>query len=70
MPFFKEVRRSYPNGNVMVVGHNDINRFYIASKLSMEFKNYRRVSQENLSTTCFTLDDNDEILLELLSCRR
>lgn len=69
--FFKELHLSYPSGStIMVVGHNGINRLYLAFKLGMELKNYRRISQENSSVTRFSLDDHDEIVLELLNCRR
>jgi len=68
--FFEEIRMLYPTGNIMVVGHNGINRLYLAWKLSMELRNYRRLLQENSSVTLFSLDDNNEILLKLLNCRR
>lgn len=68
--FFEELRNKYPNGKVMVVGHNGINRLYLASKLSMDLKNYRRILQENSAVTLFTLDEENEIQLQLLNCRR
>lgn len=68
--FFEEVRNTYPNGTVMVVGHNGINRLFLAWKLSMELKNYRRILQENSAVTLFTLDHEGEMQIQLLNCRR
>lgn len=68
--FFEEVRNTYPNGTVMVVGHNGINRLFLAWKLSMELKNYRRILQENSAVTLFTLDQDNEMQIQLLNCRR
>lgn len=68
--FFEELRNTYPNGTVMVVGHNGINRLFLAWKLSMELKNYRRILQENSAVTLFTLGEDNEIQLQLLNCRR
>lgn len=67
--FFEELRTTYTDGNIMVVGHNGINRLFLASKLSMKLKNYRRLVQENSSVTLFSLDENNEIQLKLLNCR-
>lgn len=68
--FFEEVREKYPTGNIIVVGHNGINRLYLAWKLSMELKNYRRLLQENSVVTLFSLDENNEILLKQLNCKQ
>jgi len=67
--FFEQLLVNYPNGNIMVVGHNGINRLFLAWKLSMELKNYRRILQENSSITLFSLDEDNEIQLKLLNCR-
>jgi alpha-ribazole phosphatase/probable phosphoglycerate mutase len=50
-----------------VVGHNGINRLYMAYKLGMELKNYRRIFQENSAITFFELDDAGEITLKKLN---
>lgn len=68
--FFEEKREMHPNGTIMVVGHNGLNRLFLSWKLGMELKNYRRIVQENSSVTFFSLDENNEILLKLLNCRR
>jgi broad specificity phosphatase PhoE len=54
--FFTELREKFPAANIMVVGHNGINRLYMAWKLGMELKNYQKIVQENSSVTLFTLD--------------
>ena len=66
--FFEFALKKYPSGNILVVGHNGINRFYLAFKLSMQLKNYRRLVQQNSSITMFTLDpQNGELSLKLLN---
>lgn len=68
--FFEFALKKYPSGNILVVGHNGINRFYLASKLSMQLKNYRRLVQQNSSITMFSLDPlNGELSLKLLNSR-
>jgi alpha-ribazole phosphatase/probable phosphoglycerate mutase len=67
--FFKYLQEKYKDGNVMVVGHNGINRLYMAHKLGMPLKNYRQLVQENSSVTCFTLDQNGLLTLELLNSK-
>ena len=66
--FFEFLLKKFPSGNVLVVGHNGINRFYLAFKLSMQLKNYRRLVQQNSSITMFSLDpQNGELSLKLLN---
>ena len=67
--FFHYLQDTYNEGNIMVVGHNGINRFYMAHKLGMPLKNYRQLVQQNSSITCFTLDKNGTFTLELLNSK-
>lgn len=67
--FFRSLQQTYTAGNVMVVGHNGINRLYMAYKLGMPLSNYRQLVQHNSSVTCFTLDDNGKLTLELLNSK-
>lgn len=67
--FFKSIQHKYSSGNVMVVAHNGINRLYLAHKLGMPLKNYRQLVQENSSITCFELDKNRTLTLELLNSK-
>ncbi|MDB5108921.1 MAG: Phosphoglycerate mutase [Mucilaginibacter sp.] len=65
--FFNEMLQKHANETIVVVGHNGINRLYMAYKLGMELKNYRRIFQENAAITFFELDDTGEITLKKLN---
>jgi broad specificity phosphatase PhoE len=67
--FFNEVLNRHPSGNILVVGHNGINRLYLAYKLGMNLKHYRRIVQENSSVTLLTLDHHGELMLKLLNSK-
>lgn len=67
--FYQEMLGKYPSGNILVVGHNGINRLYLAHKLGMPLKHYRRIVQENSSITLFSLDENGELNLKLLNSK-
>jgi broad specificity phosphatase PhoE len=67
--FYQEILRKYPSGNILVVGHNGINRLYLAHKLGMPLKYYRRIVQENSSITLFSLDATGELNLKLLNSK-
>ncbi len=54
-------------GILLLVGHNEINRFYMAHKLGMTLKNYRKIVQQNSSLTFFQLGENEEFTLEKLN---
>lgn len=67
--FFKKAAEKHPGGTILVVAHNAVNRFYLAYKLGMPLRNYRRIVQENSAITRFTLDGNCEIALNQLNYR-
>jgi alpha-ribazole phosphatase/probable phosphoglycerate mutase len=67
--FFTAVRKKHRSGNILVTGHNGINRFYLAFKLGMDIKYYRRIVQENSSVTLFALDAAGELTLHKLNSR-
>lgn len=67
--FFHSLQQRHTEGNIMVVGHNGINRLYMAYKLGMPLKNYRQLVQQNSAITCFTLDKNRTMTLELLNSK-
>lgn len=67
--FFKTACQKHPAGTILVVAHNAVNRFYLAYKLGMPLRNYRRIVQENSAVTRFTLDENCEIMLNQLNHR-
>lgn len=65
--FFNEMLQKHQDETILVVGHNGINRLFMAHKLGMPLKNYRRIVQHNSSLTFFQLDENGEFLLEKLN---
>lgn len=67
--FFHSLQQTYSAGNIMVVAHNGINRLYMAHKLGMPLRNYRQLVQQNSSITCFTLDKDGTLTLELLNSK-
>lgn len=67
--FFEEMRTRHAGGKILVVGHNGINRLYLAYKLGMKLRDYRRIVQENSAVTLFTLDENGELTLQLLNSK-
>ncbi|MBT1695499.1 phosphoglycerate mutase family protein [Fulvivirgaceae bacterium PWU4] len=67
--FFTEILNRHPSGNILVVGHNGINRLFLAYKLGMPLKHYRRIVQENSSVTLFSLEPDGELMLKLLNSK-
>lgn len=67
--FYQEMLAKHSSGNILVVGHNGINRLYLAYKLGMPLKHYRRIVQENSSITLFSLDECGELNLKLLNSK-
>lgn len=67
--FFNAIAQKHPDGTVLVVAHNAVNRFYMSWKLGMPLKNYRQIVQENSSVTLFSLDAQGEFSLLKLNCR-
>lgn len=56
--FYDELFTKYDDKTVLVVGHNGINRFFMATKLGMPLRNYRMLVQENSALTELTLTAN------------
>ncbi|QNL50443.1 histidine phosphatase family protein [Olivibacter sp. SDN3] len=67
--FFMELLIQYPNGNILVAAHNTVNRLYLAYKLGMPLRNYRRIVQENAAITVFNLDNHGVLTLQQLNIR-
>jgi len=65
--FYQEMLQRHSSGKILVVGHNGINRLYMAHKLGMPLKNYRRIVQENSSITMFELNQDGNFTLEKLN---
>lgn len=54
--FYDDILQRYDGKTVLIVGHNGINRLFLAYQLRMPLANYRRIVQENSALTLFTLD--------------
>ena len=67
--FFEDALKKHGPANILVVGHNGVNRLYLAYKLGMHLRHYRRIVQENSSVTLFSLDATGELSLKLLNSR-
>lgn len=61
--FYKELMDKYAGKTVLIVGHNGLNRFFVASQLGMPLKNYRKIVQENSALTLLTLSKHSGITL-------
>lgn len=67
--FFRDLYQKYETGTFVVTAHNGVNRLFLANKLGMPLKNYRKIVQQNSSLTRFTLDGEGELTLELLNSK-
>lgn len=67
--FFNDVLHQRKDSSILVVGHNGINRLYLAWKLGMDVKYYRRIHQENSAITMFSLDGQGDLTLKLLNSK-
>ncbi|PST84660.1 histidine phosphatase family protein [Pedobacter yulinensis] len=67
--FFLELVQRFPDGRVMVVAHNGANRLFMAYKLGMPLKNYRKIVQENSSVTLLEIDSAGELTLKKLNSK-
>ena len=65
--FFASLQKKYAEGNILVVAHNGLNRFYLTYKLGMPLKNYHQLVQENSTVTLFTLDREGLVLYKMNS---
>lgn len=65
--FFTEMLQKHAGETIAVIAHNGFKRLYMAYKLSMELRNYRRIVQENSAITFFELDGGGEISLTKLN---
>lgn len=65
--FFMEKLQQHINSTLLVVAHNTVNRLYLAYKLGMPLRNYRRIIQENSAITRFILNDQGELSLHQLN---
>jgi broad specificity phosphatase PhoE len=59
------IRLRHPGQTILIVGHNSINRLWIADFLGMPVKNYQRLTQANTGITIVDLGDGENRLLQL-----
>lgn len=55
--FFAEMMQKHEGQHILAVAHNGVNRLYLAWKLGMPLKHYRRIVQENSAITVIRFDD-------------
>lgn len=67
--FFSSLLQQHTTGNILVVAHNGVNRLYLAYKLGMNLKDYRKLVQENSTVSMFQLDDEGELTLVHLNSK-
>lgn len=67
--FFTFLRHKYQSGNILVVAHNGVNRLYLAYKLGMNVKDYRRLFLDNSTVSQFELDEEGEMTLLRLNSK-
>lgn len=65
--FYEEILKKHSDGNILVVGHNGLNRLYLSWKLGMPLKNYRKFFLNNAAITWFTLSVHGEFILKCLN---
>lgn len=65
--FFNEMLVRHAGQTILVVGHNGVNRLFMAHRLGMQLQHYRRLVQENSAITLFELDDSGEFTLKCLN---
>jgi len=67
--FFSELLQTKRQGNFLVVAHNAVNRFYLAYKLGMNVKDYRKLYLDNSTISNFQLDESGELTLVRLNSK-
>ena len=56
-------------GNFLVVAHNGVNRLYLAYKLGMNVKDYRKLYIDNGTISMFQLNHHGELTLVHLNSK-
>jgi len=67
--FFVSLQQRHTEGNILIVAHNGVNRFYLSHKLGMPLKNYHQLVQENATITECTLDKDGLLVLHKLNSK-
>ncbi|RAV28414.1 histidine phosphatase family protein [Sinomicrobium soli] len=66
--FMGELHTNHPEGNVLLVAHNAVNRFLMAHLLGMPLKNYRKIRQQNSRLSLISFSETEGYVLEQLNC--
>lgn len=61
--FFAEMQQRHNGRTIVVVAHNGVNRLYLAYKLGMPLRNYRRIVQENSAITLIRFGGDEPFAL-------
>lgn len=67
--FYADKINQHVGKNILIVGHNGLNRIFLAHKLGMPVQNYRSILQENSCITRFILSEDNEFQLQRLNCK-
>src|SRR5687768_12296662 len=67
--FFNSLLKQYEEGNFLVVSHNGVNRLYLAYKLGMNVKDYRKLYIDNGTITMFQLNHLGDLTLVHLNSK-
>ena len=67
--FFTSILQKHSSGNILAVAHNGVNRLYLAHKLGMNVKDYRKITLDNSTVSLFQLDEEGELTLIYLNSR-
>lgn len=68
--FLNDLLKKHKKGNVLIVAHNGVNRFLMAHVLGLDFRNYRKIVQENSSLTVLKYEQEEGFSLLKLNCRQ
>ncbi|PWS31524.1 histidine phosphatase family protein [Pedobacter paludis] len=67
--FYDEMISKHNGKTILVVGHNGVNRLFMAGRLGMPLNNYRQLAQENSSITLLEFDEAGVMTLKLLNSK-
>lgn len=67
--FFNALLQKHKEGNILIVAHNAVNRFYLAYKLGMNVKDYRKLYLDNSTVSMFQLFEDGEVILVHLNSK-
>jgi len=66
--FIQEVIQKHPQGHILIVAHNGVNRFLMAHLLGLPLQNYRKIKQHNATLTVLEYEETEGFSLVKLNC--